>query len=405
MKTILRSCELWDVVYLGITATSNGDDQHREAKKKDAQAMAIIQRGVDDQLFSRIVAAKSAKDTWETLRMEFQGDSQVQAVKLQSLRREFENFNMKDDEVVGEYFSRVTANISLQRAFGEKVSDQKVVEKILRSLSPKFDYVIPSIEVALDLSTIKPVKLMGMLQSQEERLNGRTIVSPVKPAELTDEKALQVFQDNNKSTRRRGRGRTSFRGRGRGRPGSGMDRSKVPQCYICKKFRHLQKDCWYNEEPQVNVAEDEETSEPAAAESEAQHLLMAFVPESTKPMALMVTGSHSGKLNHLWFIDSGCSNHMIGSRNSFVSFDDTFTLDVILGDKKKVAVKGKGTIKVYTSSTSFKLLDDVYYAPQLEYNLLSQRDRKSSLRGSSGQKQYVYSQHYLLSNCFKFHTN
>ncbi|XP_022041892.1 uncharacterized protein LOC110944539 [Helianthus annuus] len=177
MKTILRSCELWDVVYLGITATSNGDDQHREAKKKDAQAMAIIQRGVDDQLFSRIAAAESAKDTWETLRMEFQGDSQVQAVKLQSLRREFENFNMKDDEVVGEYFSRVTANVSLQRAFGEEVSDQKVVEKILRSLSPKFDYVIPSIEVALDLSTIKPVKLMGMLQSQEERLNERTIVS------------------------------------------------------------------------------------------------------------------------------------------------------------------------------------------------------------------------------------
>ncbi|XP_076927438.1 uncharacterized protein LOC143590990 [Bidens hawaiensis] len=322
-------------------------------KKKDALAVAIIQRGVDDKLFSRIAAVESAKDTWDTLRMEFQGDSQVQAVKLQSLRREFENFNMKDDEVVGEYFSRDTANISQQRAFGEEVSYQKVVVKILRSLSPKFDYVIPSIEVSLVLSTIKSVKLMGMLRFQEERMNGRTIVSPIKSGEHTDEKALQVFQDN-KSIRGCGRGRIQFRGRGRGRSGPGMDH------------------CWYNEEAQVNVAENDEIIEPTAAtESEGQCMLMAFVPEPNKSMALAATGTHTSKLNHLWFIDFGCSNHMTGSRTSFISLDDTFTLDVTLGDKKKVVVKGKGTIKVYASSTSFKLLDDVYHVPQLEYNLLS----------------------------------
>lgn len=83
MKTILQSRELWDVVCLGPTATGDGTNDNHAIKKKDAQAMNIIQQGVHDSLFSRIVAADTTKETWEILRVEFQGDSQVQSVKLQ----------------------------------------------------------------------------------------------------------------------------------------------------------------------------------------------------------------------------------------------------------------------------------------------------------------------------------
>lgn len=82
---------------------------------------------------------------------------------MQGLRREFKNLSMKDDEVVGDYFSRVMNNVGQQRSYGEELTDQKVVEKVLRCLPPKFDYVIPSIEVVYDLSTVTPVKLMGLL--------------------------------------------------------------------------------------------------------------------------------------------------------------------------------------------------------------------------------------------------
>jgi hypothetical protein len=173
MKTILRSRELWDVVFLGITGAGDGAHDNRDTRKKDAQAMTLIQQVVHDTLFSRIAAAESAKETWDILRLEFQGDSQVQSVKLQGLRRAFENMTMKGDETVGEYFSRIMDNVGQQRAFGEELSDQKVVEKILRSLTPKYDFVIPSIEVVFNLADVTPVKLMGLLQSQEERMASR----------------------------------------------------------------------------------------------------------------------------------------------------------------------------------------------------------------------------------------
>lgn len=75
MKTILRSKELWDVTYLGVTAVGDGVDNNRDPRKKDAQAMTIIQQGVHDILFSRIAAAETAKQTWDILQIEFQGDS------------------------------------------------------------------------------------------------------------------------------------------------------------------------------------------------------------------------------------------------------------------------------------------------------------------------------------------
>ncbi|XP_076889850.1 uncharacterized protein LOC143540759 [Bidens hawaiensis] len=170
MKTILRSRDLWDLVHDGVDATDKDAGKLKNSQKRDAHAMAIIQQAMHDQLFSRIAAASTAKETWEILRMEFQSDSQVKAVKLQGLRREFENLTMKESEVIGDYFGRVMALVSQKRAYGEEISDQTVVEKVLRSLTARFDYVVPSIKVGHDLSQLTLVKLMGCLQSQEERM-------------------------------------------------------------------------------------------------------------------------------------------------------------------------------------------------------------------------------------------
>ncbi|XP_076890347.1 uncharacterized protein LOC143541388 [Bidens hawaiensis] len=100
---------------------------------------------------------------------------------------------MNEDEAVGDYFSRVMNNVGQQRSFGEELTDQKIVEKILRSLSPRFDYVIPSIEVTFELAEVTSAKLMGLLQSQEERINFRlSLGKPSKGVERSDEQALPV---------------------------------------------------------------------------------------------------------------------------------------------------------------------------------------------------------------------
>ncbi|XP_021985331.1 uncharacterized protein LOC110881356 [Helianthus annuus] len=295
-------------------------ERQRESRKKDARAMAMIQQGVHDSLFSRIAGAHTAKETWDILRLEFQGDTQVQAVKLQGLRRDFENLMMGEFEQVGDYFSQVMGIVSQRRSYGEALEDQK-----------------------------------------EARMNSRNGIKAQEKEKL-EEQALQAFSSPKKtvfegsSSSSRGRRRGMMRGRGRGRSQGGQERSRGPQCFLCNS--------------QVNVSTEDNEDE---VEEEA-HLFLAFTPTKkniSHSLALMSNDTDDSLSRSLWFVDSGCSNHMTGSRQSFVTLDESFKLDVKLGDKKEVAVQGIGQVKVSTPDGQFKLIYDVYYAPKLEYNLLS----------------------------------
>ena len=73
---------------------------------------------------------------------------------LQALRREFETLEMKAGEGVFEYFSRVLSVANKMRTHGEQMQDITVVEKILRSLSEKFNYVVCSIEESKDIDQL-----------------------------------------------------------------------------------------------------------------------------------------------------------------------------------------------------------------------------------------------------------
>lgn len=85
VKTLLRSQDLWDFVDTGFAETDE-EARLKENKKKDAKALAIIQQAVDNSVFSRIVACTTSKQAWFVLKREYQGDSKVKVVRLQSLR-------------------------------------------------------------------------------------------------------------------------------------------------------------------------------------------------------------------------------------------------------------------------------------------------------------------------------
>ena len=68
----------------------------------------------------------------------YQGLDKVKTSKLQILRRDFESLSMKDSENVDAFYTRVVGLINQLKSHGEPISDQRVVEKILRSLPPNF---------------------------------------------------------------------------------------------------------------------------------------------------------------------------------------------------------------------------------------------------------------------------
>lgn len=90
--------------------------------------------------------ATSAKQAWDILKAIFEGNEKTTTIKLRSLRREFENIKMKDGELIKDYSSRIIKLVNELKSYDENIVDQRGVEKILASLSEKFDTVVIVIE-------------------------------------------------------------------------------------------------------------------------------------------------------------------------------------------------------------------------------------------------------------------
>jgi len=177
MKTLFCSQELWDLVENGFTESPDQaaynvlsqaqKDLIKENKKKDAKALFFIQQAMEESIFPWVAAATRSKHAWDTLQNSYQGTSKVKLVRLQMLRRDFENLKMSNSETINDFFTRANQINS----HGDTLDDQKVVENILRSLPIRFDPIVVAIEESKDLSQVYIDSLMGSLQTHEKRLN------------------------------------------------------------------------------------------------------------------------------------------------------------------------------------------------------------------------------------------
>lgn len=100
---------------------------------------------------------------------EFEGNTRVEAVKLSTLKREFEMLRMKDSYFVRDYTTKVMTIVNQIRLAGEDFPNQRVVEKIMVSVPNKFESKISAIEESSKLTTLSIAELISKLQAHEQR--------------------------------------------------------------------------------------------------------------------------------------------------------------------------------------------------------------------------------------------
>lgn len=76
---------------------------------------------------------------------------------------------------MNEYFARTLNIINKMRIHGEKMEDVVVIEKILRSMTSKFDYVVCSIEESNDLVNMTTDELQSSLLVHEQKMNSHVV--------------------------------------------------------------------------------------------------------------------------------------------------------------------------------------------------------------------------------------
>lgn len=74
--------------------------------------------------------------------------------------------------------------------------------------------------------------------------------------------------------------------------------------------------------------------------------------------------------NDVWYLDSGCSNHMTRDKSCFVNLDESVKTEVKMGNGAVTRAHGLGTIGVQTKEDT-KFIHDVLFVPDLDQSLLS----------------------------------
>jgi uncharacterized protein with ATP-grasp and redox domains len=176
----------------------------KENRKKDCKALFYIQQNVDTQHFEKIAKATKSKEAWDILASYHEGGERVKKVKLQSFRKQYEMLQMDEDQKVRDYFSKLLAIVHQMQNCGENITDQMVVEKVLRSLNQKFDFIVVAIEETKDMSTMRIEDLQSSLEAHEIKVINRG-------SERVNQQALQAQASkkdgNGKNFKKKGKGK------------------------------------------------------------------------------------------------------------------------------------------------------------------------------------------------------
>ena len=135
---------------------------------------------------------------------------------------------MKVGESITNYFPSVLFVARKMRVYGEKMKDVTIVEKILRSLTNKFNYVVYLIKESKDVDALTIDELQSSIighKQKSHKSNG-------------DEQALKVIVDGKIGGRGHGRGNLRGKGKGRGSGSPTFNKATI-ECYKCHKLGHF----------------------------------------------------------------------------------------------------------------------------------------------------------------------
>nr|XP_048321088.1 uncharacterized protein LOC125419360 [Ziziphus jujuba var. spinosa] len=195
------------------------DDQMMEFYMKDAKALGIIQGVVTDHIFLRIANVETSKETCELLYNEFHGGDQM-------------------------------------KTFGETLSNERMVQKVLISLTKAYEPICLVIGNTKDLTSVEFQENKGVTQANVAKFQ-KSWSSKEKKWEpkqrfqqrshgpqMTNTNAANIVHGGNKWQVEGSQQNSKPQCKTCGKYHFGECRFKgKPQCYNCDKFGHWGREC------------------------------------------------------------------------------------------------------------------------------------------------------------------
>ncbi|KAG6510506.1 hypothetical protein ZIOFF_028530 [Zingiber officinale] len=295
-----------------------------------------------------------AKDIWNFLKIEYEGDEKIRGIKALNLMREFERQQMKENEAVKDFSDRLINLANRIKVLGTYMKDDRIVQKILVSLPERFEAKIASLDNTKDLSDIRLAELLSALEAQEQRKFMRREV-PVEAMEgaLPARSQMRASGREKKSWNQQkgnAEGSSSNKGHAEQRhpseSGSAYQRERFDSCKHCGGTNHPHYKCWRRQDVKCNNCHKFGHIARFCQEKDSRQ--DATEGATNNEVELMFTAScfATGVTRRSLLVDSGCTHHMSYDEKSFVILDRSFCAKVKIGNGDYIDVEGRGDVVV-----------------------------------------------------------
>ncbi|KAL4281389.1 hypothetical protein GQ457_03G010150 [Hibiscus cannabinus] len=149
MMIFLQSVDymLWDVIEDGPTipmkrvgelqVPKEGHEWSNQEKKQvqlNVKAMHILLCALGPEEFAKVSSCENAKEIWDKLEVVHEGTNEVKETKIGLLNLNYENLKMDPNEDIKSMFNRFSIIVNELKGFGEAISEDKLVRKLIYSL-------------------------------------------------------------------------------------------------------------------------------------------------------------------------------------------------------------------------------------------------------------------------------
>jgi hypothetical protein len=175
------------------------------------------------------------------------------------------------------------------------------------------------------------------------------------------------------------------------RVGAGGNNKKKGDCRYCGIPGHWAKECRKKKRDEerrehANLTVGEDDGGPALMLAHARDIDNTLVEHVEETVFL--NKAHAGhgdeavflneekvfpkqRTNGVWYLDTGASSHMTGTKEVFTVLDESVHGTVKFGDGSLVSIRGRGSVLFKCQNGEHRVLTEVYYIPELRSNIIS----------------------------------
>ncbi|KAJ9547221.1 hypothetical protein OSB04_019764 [Centaurea solstitialis] len=374
-----------------VKLVTDWNDEDRRLVNIDTKARSLIAMSLPDDGFHSVCHLRSAKEIWDTLCVQYEGTAVLMESRKIFLVRHYESFIHQKDETLSQIHQIFNCLLIDLKTIGIIYPNSKVVTKFMEALPEHWEIYTFCLTMSKDIKTLTLSELYGIFLNREQQKKlKKNLIRDTKDSKstsvaLVSDSVPTVATPSSVTITELESSDSDMYRKSQFAPSSAKPSTKNPKYQRLKekykkmKFQRkgkglIAEDCDWDD-VSSDDSSDEEDSTPVALMAIVEEPTLALmakieeVPEEVPtevPEASTSATDSSSQDKGIWYLDSGCSRHMTGSKSVLSNYREERGPAVTFGGNGKGQTRGYGTLT--NGVTTFKR---VAYVEGLMHNLLS----------------------------------